>query len=290
MKETFYFSHDYNASSDIRMRSLVLRGGAAALGLYWYLIEHLYSCSEHRLKNDDELVNVLCADLNFSGDNELIDSPIQRGKVLRLISNMIEIGLLEECEGYLRSESVDRRLEERSQRKEAMKELGRRGGLSKAANTIGNSTKDSDSLPSASTPLASASGRSSLKGKEVKERKGKVAATARLSEELNTLRESVLTTDEIRQWYDSYGEMRRAKRSPFTMAAEQLTLEKLSKCNSPAIVVSALKTCVEKSWTGIEWGIKQALAEGLKIGGRTPTKSGTGAIAFLKRMDERSGV
>ena len=41
-KETFYFSHDYNARSDPKLVKLVMKSGLDALGIYWCIIEMLY--------------------------------------------------------------------------------------------------------------------------------------------------------------------------------------------------------------------------------------------------------
>lgn len=42
MKETFYFPHDYNASQDPKIISLLTTCGLSGLGVYWILIEILH--------------------------------------------------------------------------------------------------------------------------------------------------------------------------------------------------------------------------------------------------------
>jgi hypothetical protein len=42
-KETFYFSHDYNAMSDEKIKSLICEHGLAGYGAYWAIIEMLYN-------------------------------------------------------------------------------------------------------------------------------------------------------------------------------------------------------------------------------------------------------
>lgn len=42
MKETFYFSHDYYARSDLKLTCIKKKHGMAGLGIYWCLIEMLY--------------------------------------------------------------------------------------------------------------------------------------------------------------------------------------------------------------------------------------------------------
>ena len=41
-KDGYYFSHDYNARNDRKMRNLRCDKGMAGLGIYWCLIEMLY--------------------------------------------------------------------------------------------------------------------------------------------------------------------------------------------------------------------------------------------------------
>ena len=43
MKETYYFSHDYNAQQDPKMIELLGECGLEGIGFYWILIEHLHS-------------------------------------------------------------------------------------------------------------------------------------------------------------------------------------------------------------------------------------------------------
>ncbi|HNG97554.1 MAG TPA: DUF4373 domain-containing protein, partial [Candidatus Absconditabacterales bacterium] len=42
MKETFYFSHDYNARSDGKLIKVAMKYGMEGIGTYWCIIEMLY--------------------------------------------------------------------------------------------------------------------------------------------------------------------------------------------------------------------------------------------------------
>lgn len=42
MKETYFFSHDYNARQDPKMQEVLMDLGVAGLGIYWCIIEQLY--------------------------------------------------------------------------------------------------------------------------------------------------------------------------------------------------------------------------------------------------------
>ena len=43
MKESFYFSHDYNARNDIKIKRLLLNHGMIGYGVFWAIIEELYN-------------------------------------------------------------------------------------------------------------------------------------------------------------------------------------------------------------------------------------------------------
>jgi hypothetical protein len=49
-KETFYFSHDYNARNDIKIQALLVEHGAVGYGVYWIIVEILHEESEKKLK------------------------------------------------------------------------------------------------------------------------------------------------------------------------------------------------------------------------------------------------
>ena len=42
-KDTYYFSHDYNARTDIKIRRLISRHGMCGYGVFWAIVEDLYN-------------------------------------------------------------------------------------------------------------------------------------------------------------------------------------------------------------------------------------------------------
>jgi uncharacterized protein YdaU (DUF1376 family) len=52
-KDTYYFSHDYNARSDDKVKRLIRHSGMEAYGIYWAIIEDLYN-NANELKLDYE--------------------------------------------------------------------------------------------------------------------------------------------------------------------------------------------------------------------------------------------
>lgn len=42
-KDTFYFTHDFNARTDVKIKKLIQKHGLLGYGIYWSLIEDLYN-------------------------------------------------------------------------------------------------------------------------------------------------------------------------------------------------------------------------------------------------------
>lgn len=49
MKEAYYFSHDYDPTSDPKIQALISQFGATGYGLYWRVIEMMHSSTDHKL-------------------------------------------------------------------------------------------------------------------------------------------------------------------------------------------------------------------------------------------------
>lgn len=95
-KDTFYFSHDYNARNDIKIKKLMLTHGILGYGIYWAIIEDLYN-NTNVLQTNYELI---AYDLRV--DKNIVESVINDFALFVIDNN--EFG----------SKSVERRLEERN--------------------------------------------------------------------------------------------------------------------------------------------------------------------------------
>ena len=82
MKESFYFSHDFNAHDDMKMRNLIRIHGLEAYGVFWYLIELMagetgkwylkkdYEALAYELRVDFDLIKSVVEDFElFEFDN-----------------------------------------------------------------------------------------------------------------------------------------------------------------------------------------------------------------------------
>ena len=95
MKDTFYFSHDYNSRTDEKIKLLIRKHGMLGYGIFWAIIEDLYN-NANALKLDYEGISY---DLRV--DVEIVKSIIN------------EFGLFQIKDGFFGSLSVQKRLEER---------------------------------------------------------------------------------------------------------------------------------------------------------------------------------
>lgn len=106
MKDTYYFSHDYNPTSDPKIQALIGEHGAVGYGLYWRIVEMLHEEATHKLPckkyiylalakqmstsvEQVEIIVKCCIELCelFVSDNELFWSE----RVLRNIGKRTEI-------------------------------------------------------------------------------------------------------------------------------------------------------------------------------------------------------
>jgi len=96
MKDTFYFSHDYNARSDVKIKRLMAKHGLLGYGIYWAIIEDLYQ-NANALPLDCESIA-----FDLRTNEELVES---------VIKNFDLFVIDGETFGSL---SVQRRMDERS--------------------------------------------------------------------------------------------------------------------------------------------------------------------------------
>ena len=103
-KETFYFSHDYNARSDGKIKKLIVKHGFAGYGLYWAIVEDLYQ-NANALQTDYD-----CIAYDMRTDAKTVKSIIE------------DFELFEIQDGYFGSLSIQRRIEERDAKSQKARE------------------------------------------------------------------------------------------------------------------------------------------------------------------------
>ena len=101
MKESYFFSHDYNARQDPKMQEVLMDYGVAGIGIYWCIIEQLYEQGGRLLLSN---IKAIAFSLHANIDD-----------VRSIVGNY---GLFENDGVEFWSPSVSRRLESRKQTSE----------------------------------------------------------------------------------------------------------------------------------------------------------------------------
>lgn len=134
MKETFYFSHDYAAASDLKLRGLMSEHGGIAYAIYFGIVELLHQETEHKLPMKKYIYSSI-SNLMVINDPDLVE------KVIYSCINDYELFI--ESDGFFYSKRVNKNFEKRDEIKELRKEIGRKGGKASARKRLSkNSDKD----------------------------------------------------------------------------------------------------------------------------------------------------
>lgn len=121
MKDTFYFSHDYEPTSDPKIQALLGEFGAVGYGIYWRIIEMLHSDSSHKLPFKKYLFLAIAKQMLTSA--EQIEAIIQQSiNVFELLNSDAE---------YFWSNRVLRNFERRAELSEKRSVAGRAGAIAK---------------------------------------------------------------------------------------------------------------------------------------------------------------
>jgi hypothetical protein len=99
-KDTYYFSHDYNARNDEKIKELIFKHGMAGYGIYWSIIEELYQNTNVLHLNYERITYELRCEY------ETVKSVIN------------DFGLFVLTDNNFSSLSVQKRLDERSNKSE----------------------------------------------------------------------------------------------------------------------------------------------------------------------------
>ena len=102
-KETFYFSHDYNAREDEKIKELVYQYGMTGYGIYWAIVEMLYQNANALRTNYARIA---------------FDLHQTHHTTIEGVITEFELFKFSEDGEYFYSESIERRLEKRNEKSE----------------------------------------------------------------------------------------------------------------------------------------------------------------------------
>lgn len=120
-KETYYFSHDYNARNDKKISALVREFKSAGYGIYWCTAEMLHE-DGGQLEWDDLTISAISKDLNE--DFELVKTVIEKCATSFKLFNISE-------DNILTASRVRRNLDKRKEISKVRSNAGKAGANAK---------------------------------------------------------------------------------------------------------------------------------------------------------------
>ena len=256
MKDTFYFSHDYNTRNDIKIKRLIAKHNYLGYGIFWAIIEDLYN-NANALPLDYD-----CIAFDLRADVEIVKSIIN------------DFDLFVFSDGFFGSNSIQKRLNERNLKSIKAREsaLNRWNKSDRNANALqtqyeGNAIKERKEKESKGKEIKE----NFLLKKETKEEnlpkenpsenfpktdsvepgaeeRKKVAPKKERSEE------QLIMPDDFIEIWEEWKEYRKAKRfkSYAGLKWEQMAVDKLLELSNknPTIAKLILKQTYENSYQG----------------------------------------
>jgi len=156
MKESFYFSHDYNAHNDIKIESMLFSIGWEGYGLFWAIIEKLAQDSNHKLSRNYEIISY-----SLRCDSSIIKKVVE------------DFGLFSFDDDFFWSERLIKNFEARNKKAERAKSLvTKRWGKNKESD-LHNTSRNTENNSSYYEPYIQDSDPRNTSRNTIKERKGK---------------------------------------------------------------------------------------------------------------------
>lgn len=153
-KETFYFSHDYNARIDIKIQALLVEHGAVGYGVYWIIVEILHEESTKKLKLDD---------LTFVAIARQASTSVEQAKAI--VECCLKYELFTEDDGYFLSKRILKNIDKRMEISEKRAKAGRISAEKrKKATSVGKNSTSVEENPTKSNK------EKKRKEKEIKEK------------------------------------------------------------------------------------------------------------------------
>jgi uncharacterized protein YdaU (DUF1376 family) len=155
-KESFYFQHDYEPTSDPKIIALIGEHGAIGYGVFWRIVEMLHSESEHKLPKKQYLFSAIA--------KQMLTSVEQILTIVNYATDVCELFVSDE--NYIISERVNRNFNKRTDISVKRSEAGKRS----ASMRYNKSEQVLTSVQQNST--------NANKGKEIKIKRKEVSADA----------------------------------------------------------------------------------------------------------------
>ena len=155
-KESYYFQHDYEPTSDPKIIALIGEHGAIGYGVFWRIVEMLHSDAEHRLPKKKYIFSAIA--------KQMLTSVEQISTIVNYATDVCELFISDE--NYIISERVNRNFNKRNDISAKRSEAGKRSASMR-------SNKSEQVLTSVQQNSTNAN-----KGKEIKIKRKEVSADA----------------------------------------------------------------------------------------------------------------
>lgn len=181
-KESFYFSHDYEPTSDPKIQALLGEFGAEGYGVYWRIVEMLHSDETHKLPFKEYLFLAIAKQMKASVK--------QTEAIIRQCIDVFE--LFTSDDKFFWSNRVIRNFERRAELSEKRSIAGKAGAIAKQTQAKPNKGKE-------------------IKGKEIKR---KEFIKPSVDDFIKYFTENGYTEDsairafhhyDLADWHDAYG-------------------------------------------------------------------------------------
>jgi len=219
-KDAFYFSHDYNARNDFKIKKLIMKHGMLGYGIFWSIIEDLY--------NNTNVLRLDYESISFD---------------LRITENVIE-SILNDFDLFIidgdnfGSISVQTRLNERNAKSiKARESILKRWNKKEIDTNVLQTNYDGNTI----------------KEKKVKEIKGNDILLKK--ETKYNFRNELIKYGFDSELVDEWLMVRKAKKAVNTKTAFNSFIFEVKKGNPNVDFNEILKLCVQNSWAGFknEW-------------------------------------
>jgi len=211
--DTYYFSHDYNARNDEKIKRLIRKHGLAGYGCFWAIIEELYM-NANALQMDYEGIA-----FDLRADKTMVES----------IVNDFELFVFDGDK--FGSLSVQNRLEQRAKKSNTARESAYKR-WNKDANALqthseGNAIKES-------------------KGKEKKESKGNKKGSKKFEPDFDVL--EIWMVEPLKIWWN----YKVQKKSRYVEPGWQALIRAIEKdYKSESELMAAVEHSMSKNWQGL---------------------------------------
>ncbi len=234
-KETFYFSHDYNARNDIKIQALLVEQGAVGYGVYWIIVEILHEESVKKLKLDDMTYVAIARQASTS---------VEQARVI--VECCLKYELFTEDDGYFFSKRILKNIEMRMSVSEKRAKAGR---ISAIKRKRGTSVEENSTSVEESPTSVQQHPTKERKEKERKEKDNKV------KENTNTntvcvfnFKKSLLEYGFDAQLVDEWLAIRKQKKAINSEFSFNSFISQIEKTGAEKNEV--MRTIAEKQWAG----------------------------------------